>query len=178
MGAAFGLSDTELRSHPTTSTLSIATLVKHSARCAAGWLDRAGAAPGPWPAPGDTTTREDRMQEHLDQFRLTDDDTRETLLAELEAVIDRVAHEVPAYNLDERVPVPRDAPWWPRDIDFWSIRWVLLHMVEELARHAGHADIIRESIDGATMFELMAAVEAWPATDWLKPWSPPAPATR
>jgi len=49
---------------------------------------------------------------------------------------------------------------------------MLLHLIEEIARHAGHADIVREAIDGATMFPLMAAVEGWPATDWLQPWSP------
>ena len=54
------------------------------------------------------------------------------------------------------------------------MRWVLLHLVEELARHAGHADLIRESIDGATMYELMAGVEGWPATEWLQPWEPAA----
>jgi hypothetical protein len=52
------------------------------------------------------------------------------------------------------------------------VRWVLLHLIEELARHAGHADIVRESIDGATAYELMAAAEGWPETDWLKPWKP------
>jgi hypothetical protein len=67
-------------------------------------------------------------------------------------------------------------PWFPDDVEAWSVRWVLLHIVEETARHAGHADIVRESIDGATMYELMAAAEGWPATDWLKPWEPAAPA--
>ena len=52
------------------------------------------------------------------------------------------------------------------------MRWVLLHLIEEIGRHAGHADIVRESIDGATMYELMAAAEGWPATDWLQPWTP------
>jgi hypothetical protein len=46
----------------------------------------------------------------------------------------------------------------------------VLHLIEEVARHAGHADIVRESIDGATMYELMAAAEGWPETEWLKPW--------
>ena len=46
------------------------------------------------------------------------------------------------------------------------------HLINELARHAGHADIIRESIDGATMYELIAAIEGWPETDWIKPWRP------
>jgi hypothetical protein len=49
---------------------------------------------------------------------------------------------------------------------------VLLHIIEETARHAGHADIVREAIDGATMYALMAAVEGWPATEWLTPWAP------
>ncbi len=43
----------------------------------------------------------------------------------------------------------------------WTVRWVVLHIIEEMARHAGHADIIRESIDGATMYELLAALEGW-----------------
>ena len=54
------------------------------------------------------------------------------------------------------------------------MRWFLLHIVEETTRHAGHADIVRESIDGATMYELMAAAEGWPATDWLTAWTPSA----
>jgi hypothetical protein len=73
------------------------------------------------------------------------------------------------------VPVPRDAPWFPRDVDAWSVRWVLLHLIAETARHAGHADIIREAIDGATAFPLMAAAENWPVTPWMQPWQPPKP---
>ena len=60
----------------------------------------------------------------------------------------------------------------PDDIDAWSVRWVLLHLIEEVARHAGHADIVREAVDGATMYPLMAAAEGWPATDWMQPWEP------
>lgn len=41
----------------------------------------------------------------------------------------------------------------------WTVRWVLLHIIDEMARHAGNADIIRESIDGATMYQLLAALE-------------------
>jgi hypothetical protein len=75
--------------------------------------------------------------------------------------------------LDAEVPVPKGVPWYPDDVDAWSVRWVLLHLVEEIGRHAGHADIVRESIDGATMYELMAAAEGWPATEWLQPWTAP-----
>jgi hypothetical protein len=83
--------------------------------------------------------------------------------AEAMAVIDTV-------DLGAAVPVPRDAPWFPKDVEAWSVRWVLFHLIEELARHAGQADIIRETIDGATLYELLAGLEGWPETDWLKPW--------
>jgi Protein of unknown function (DUF664) len=53
-----------------------------------------------------------------------------------------------------------------------DLRWVLLAVIGETARHAGHADIIRESIDGATMYALMAAKEEWPETDFIKRWRP------
>jgi hypothetical protein len=52
------------------------------------------------------------------------------------------------------------------------MRWVVLHLIEEFTRHGGHAGIIRESIDGATMYELLAAVEGWPETGRFKPWKP------
>lgn len=61
----------------------------------------------------------------------------------------------------------------PKDVPAWSVRWVWFHLIEELARHAGHADIIREAVDGATMYELVAGFEGWPATEWLTPWQPP-----
>jgi hypothetical protein len=43
---------------------------------------------------------------------------------------------------------------------------VLLHLIEETARHAGHADIIRESLDGGTCWALMAAAEGWDISAW------------
>jgi hypothetical protein len=69
--------------------------------------------------------------------------------------------------------VPKGVPWFPADVEAWSVRWVLLHLIEETARHVGHADIIRESLDGATAIPLMAAVEGWPASPWVQPWEPP-----
>lgn len=173
--AAHGLTDEQLGQTPTVSALSIGALVKHGTRCAASWLDRAAAAPGVWPPADDPTPQEDRIKEHYGEFALTTEDTGERLREALDELIARVAREVPSYDLDERVPVPTDAPWWPKDVASWTIRWVLLHTVEEIARHAGHADIIRESIDGATMYELLGSVEGWPASDWFTPWSPKEP---
>src|ERR1035437_5836292 len=48
----------------------------------------------------------------------------------------------------------------PRRPEAWSVRWVLSHLISETARHAGHADIIREGVDTTTTFPLMAAAEA------------------
>jgi len=77
-------------------------------------------------------------------------------------------------DLGRAVPVPQGVPWFPADVESWSVRWVLLHLIEETARHAGHADMVREAIDGATAFPLLAAVEGWPATPWIQPWEPAA----
>jgi len=65
-------------------------------------------------------------------------------------------------------------PWFPKDVEAWSVRWVVLHLIEETARPAGHADIIREAVDGATGFALMAVAEHWPASPWITPWEPVA----
>jgi Protein of unknown function (DUF664) len=56
-------------------------------------------------------------------------------------------------------------PWIPAGL-VWTPRWVLLHLIEETPRHAGHADIIRESLDGAPCWMLMAAAEGWPERSW------------
>jgi hypothetical protein len=63
-------------------------------------------------------------------------------------------------------------PWWPEERREVSLHLVLTHMIAETHRHAGHADIVREAVDGATAFPLMAALEGWPETPWMKPWQP------
>jgi hypothetical protein len=75
-------------------------------------------------------------------------------------------------DFGQAVPVLQGIPWCPADVEAWSVRWVLLHLIEETARDAGHADIIREPIDEATAFPLLTAAEGWPATPWLRPWEP------
>ncbi len=104
---------------------------------------------------------------------MRDDETLADLLARLDAQELETLAALRAADPGTLVPVPRDAPWFPADVEFWSVRWVALHLVEELARHAGHADILREALDGATMYELVGGREGWPATDWLTPWQPP-----
>jgi uncharacterized damage-inducible protein DinB len=160
--AAHGLTDEQARLTPTRSTLSIGGLVKHVADMERGWMDLVVQR-----------QRDQSPETYLDGFRLTADET----LADVLARYDEVARETASIvrgivDMNQPVPVPKGVPWFPDDVEAWSVRWVLLHLVEETARHAGHADIIREAIDGATMYPLMAAAEGWPATDWLKPWEP------
>ncbi|WP_330476394.1 DinB family protein [Terrabacter sp. C0L_2] len=169
---AFGLTEEQIRLAPTAGALSIGGLVKHVTTCERGWTERMAAAPQA-PAPPDRSV-EEQATAWGDDFRVTDGDTLESLLAALAAQGDVTREVLRSADLAAPVPVPRDAPWFPHDVEAWSVRWVAMHLVEELARHAGHADIVRESIDGATMYELVAAREGWPETPWLKPWRPAA----
>lgn len=75
-------------------------------------------------------------------------------------------------DLGRAVSLPKE-PSYP-DPDRCTVRWILLHLIEETARHAGHADIIREALDGGLSGALMAAAEGWPADGWVKPWQPTA----
>ena len=164
--AAFGLTDEQARLAPTPSTLSIGGLVKHVTEMERGWIDTVLQRERP-------RSVEEGVDAYEQGFRLGPDET----LAEALADLDEAARETGAAmsaipDLGQPVPVPKGVPWFPDDVDAWSVRWVLLHLIEEIARHAGHADIVREAIDGATMYELMAAAEGWPATEWLQPWQP------
>lgn len=170
LAVSHGLTDEQARSTPSVSALSIGGLVKHATAVQRGWTQRAASAPG-FPA-ADPRPMNEIMAEYADQYVMHDDDTLEALLERLKTQNADTLAVFATANLDAAVPVPREVPWFPQDVSQWSVRWVALHLVEELSRHAGHADIIRESVDGATMYELMAAAEGWPETDWIKPWSP------
>jgi uncharacterized protein DUF664 len=168
--AAYGLTDEQARSAPAASALSIGGLVKHAAGVQKGWMDRVEAAPE-YP-PKDERPMEEIMADYADQYVMRDDETLEELLKGLRKQNEETLRLFAEADWETPVPVPHDVPWFPQDIDHWNVRWVALHIIEELTRHAGHADIIRESVDGATMYELMAANEEWPETDFLKRWKP------
>lgn len=170
---AYGLSGEQARSTPTASALSIGALIKHVTTCETSWMNRIAAAPQP-PAE-DAIPFAEAVASYENQYAMTGTDTLEELLEALDAQEIETTRIMQTAELDTPVPVPRNAPWFPRGIDAWSVRWVLSHLIEEIARHCGHADIIRETIDGATWFELMAALEGWPETPWLKPWTPRTP---
>ena len=169
---AYGLTDEQARSKPSVSALSIGGLIKHAAGVQRGWMNRVESAPE-FP-PRDERPMEEIVAEYEDEYVMRDDETLQELLDKLRAQNEDTLRIFAAADLDAPVPVPHDVPWFPQDLDFWNVRWVALHLIEELTRHAGHGDIIRESADGATMYELMAGIEGWPETDWIKPWKPAA----
>jgi uncharacterized damage-inducible protein DinB len=167
---AHGLTDEQARSTPSVSALSIGGLIKHAASVQRGWAERAACAPE-FP-PQDPRPIEEQMAEFHDQYVMREDETLEDLLEGLRKTNAEVLAVFAEKDLDASVPVPAEVPWFPKDVESWPVRWVALHLIEELTRHAGHADIIRESIDRATMYELMAAREEWPETDFIKRWRP------
>lgn len=84
-----------------------------------------------------------------DQYAMRDGDTVAELLSEYRSAARATDEAVTAVDdLDKEVPLP-EAPWAP-GLVHWPIRRILLHLFRETAQHCGHADIIRESLDGAT----------------------------
>jgi uncharacterized damage-inducible protein DinB len=160
--SAYGLSDEQARTTPTASPLSVGGIIKHLAAVERFWMDVALQRVG-------TGSQE----EYEDNFRMSPDDSLSALLEDYaQAGSGTDAAVASIADLAHAVPVPREIPWFPADVDAWSLRWVLLHLIEETARHAGHADMVREAVDGATAFPLMAAAEGWPASPWMTPWEP------
>lgn len=136
--AAQGLTEEQAASRPSVSELSVSGLLKHAAQCELDWLRMAQGATGP---------DADQEDAWANAFRLVGEETVTSVLARW----DEVRQETEAFiaavpSLDDSFPLP-PAPWFPEDAKV-SMRWMLLHLVEEFARHAGHADIVRESIDG------------------------------
>ncbi|WP_436737521.1 DinB family protein [Streptomyces sp. BBFR102] len=146
--ALLGLSDEAAATRPSASELSLAGLLKHVRLTEQGWL---ALAAGSTPAPAEGGTYAD--EEH--GFELAGEETVASELAAWDAVARRTEEFIRgAELLDATFPLP-EAPWFPPGQQV-SLRWLLLRLITEMSRHAGHADIIRESLDGATAFALVA----------------------
>lgn len=165
---AFGLTDEQARSAPSVSSLSIGGLIKHVTSCQAGWMERVAAAPDM--TEGDKRPMEEQAAEYGDEFVMGEDETLAQILAKFDEQNAQTIRLIETTDLGAAVPIPQHVPWFPKDVSAWSVRWVIFHMIEELARHAGQGDIIRESIDGATLYELLAGLENWEPSPWLTPW--------
>lgn len=103
-------------------------------------------------------------------FALTADETLEQVLRQYDAATDALLAAVEALDPGAEV-LEAPAPWFGRHEPTPVTRRVLvLRLVEEFARHAGHADIIREQRDGAQAGPLTLAVEGLEGNDFIQPW--------
>ncbi|WP_137988608.1 DinB family protein [Streptomyces vilmorinianum] len=144
--AALGLTEAQAASRPSASALSLSGLIKHVAEVELNWLRLAQQRPN----------EKQRSKETWDEaFRLLDGETVPRMLDFWDGVAKETEEFVRSLpSLDDTFPLP-PAPWFPKDGRV-SMRWMLLHLVQEMGRHAGHADIIRESLDGKDSFTLIA----------------------
>jgi uncharacterized damage-inducible protein DinB len=141
-----GLSDEQAGQRTTPSELCLGGLIKHVTAVEQGWADFITNGPS---ALGDfSAMTEEDFAQRADQFRLLPGETLAAVLADY-AEVGRRTDELAAglADLDASHPLPK-APWYEAGAR-WSARQVLLHIIAETAQHAGHADIIRESLDGA-----------------------------
>ncbi|MEU2180198.1 DinB family protein [Streptomyces thermolilacinus] len=141
-----GLTDEQAGQRTTVSALCLGGLIKHVTAMERIWVDF--ILEGPSAMPDFSAMAEADQAERADEFRLLPGETLAGVLAEYEAVARRTDELVAALpDLDMDHPLP-EAPWFKPGVR-WSARRVLLHVIAETAQHAGHADIIRESLDGA-----------------------------
>jgi len=147
---AAGLTDEQARMTPTVSQLSIGGLIKHVAETEQSWADFMVAGGGAGAVPETDWSNPDpaMLEARARGFRLLEDETLAGVLADYEevaAATDRLVLELE--DLDRVFPLPV-APWFPPG-SVRSVRRTILHIIAETAQHAGHADILRESIDGS-----------------------------
>lgn len=129
--------DTEAACRPMTpSGSTLLGLVKHLMHVEFWWFTEVML--GLPPTPEFTFDEADPDKD----FRIEPGETVESILAGYRAQIATSNEQIAGRGLDELCVLK------PRDMER-SLRWVLLHMIEETARHAGHADILREQLDGA-----------------------------
>lgn len=155
--ALHGLTREQAVATPTVSALSLAGLVKHVALMERSWLRTMRGE-------GRDFADEEARAEWERGFALQEGETVESVLdgyAEAARETEAAVRELPSLDLTFEQP---SAPWDEGGSRSW--RWALLHLIEETARHAGHADIIRETIDGKGAFDLVFETGAMPEPDW------------
>jgi Protein of unknown function (DUF664) len=144
-----GLTDEQARLTPTASELSLGGLIKHVASTESGWTDFIEQGPSAMPSvEGDYENIEPEVLERwAGEFKLLPDETLADVLARYDQVAartDALVESLP--DLGASHPLP-PAPWFAPGATR-SARRVFMHIVAETAQHSGHADIIRETIDG------------------------------
>ncbi|MEU7745835.1 DinB family protein [Nonomuraea sp. NPDC049158] len=154
-----GLGDEQLGERPTTSELCLGGLIKHVASMEDAWLRFVVDGPSAmtyalpegvtWADIATGTAREfpQWMIDHQNDFQMLPGDTLAGILERYEQVAARTAEIVAAVpDLSATHPMP-EAPWHEPGAVL-SVRGALMHVIAETSQHAGHADILRETLDG------------------------------
>jgi len=141
-----GISENEARHRRVPSKTTLAGLIKHLIGVERGWFQEvlAGRDPqdiGPNVGGGD------------ESWDLAENETVSSLVKEYEQTCEQSRQTAARFALDDAVPEP--------DMGQVSLRWIYVHMIEETARHVGHADILREQTDGAAGLDGDSAVTTW-----------------
>ncbi|MEU7925614.1 DinB family protein [Micromonospora sp. NPDC049801] len=133
-----GLTDEQAGTRSTVSELCPGGLIKHVATTEERWmLFAVGGA-------------EEMQRTEIDwvgQFQMSPGETLAGLVERFQAVAAHTDELIATLDLDAAHPLPQ-APWFEPGAS-WTVRRVLLHLIAETSQHAGHADILREAIDGA-----------------------------
>ena len=133
------LTDEQATRRTTASELTLAGIVKHVAETETTWTRFIEQGPAAF---GDGS-----IESWKSQWELLAGETLESVLAHYEEVArrtDELVATLPDLDADHALP---PAPWFEKGAR-WSARRALIHILAETAQHAGHADIIRESLDG------------------------------
>lgn len=135
---ARGVSEADARRRLVPSETTLGGLVKHLRWVELHWFQRVLARTPADQLPAAPWTKDDPDAD----FRMEEGETVEGLIAEYEAECERSRETAAKYQLTDSGP--------HRKFGEVSLRWIYVHMIEETGRHAGHADILREQIDGTT----------------------------
>jgi uncharacterized damage-inducible protein DinB len=141
-----GISENEARRRRVPSKTTLAGLIKHMIGVERGWFQEVLAGR----SPQDIDPNVGGGEESWD---LAENETVSSLIKEYEQTCEQSRQTAARFALDDAVPEP--------DMGQVSLRWIYVHMIEETARHVGHADILREQTDGAAGMDGDSAVTTW-----------------
>lgn len=166
--AAVGLTDEQARTSPCRSALSIGGLIKHATYGMRGATERLS---------GGTVRAEidaEAFTAYMGSFALDDDEPAAVAIAEFDTARGAYLDAVAATDPDGATTEP-PSPWHGiHDARPANARYYLVHQIEEMARHAGHADIIREQIDGMAVPAIVLSEAGAPSNDYFQPYVPAA----
>ena len=129
-----GVSEYDARRPLTPTGTNLLGIVKHVALVELGYFTEVFGRPMGIELPDDV------MEANADMYA-TAEETRDDILALFAHARAKAAATIDELDLDHRGHVP----WWQQDV---TLQWIIIHMTAEIHRHLGHADILRENIDG------------------------------